>query len=356
MYGACTTCAKDSNVIICKACQKKACGACIIKFTSDNTFIHRKCLCGEKYTVDDLYDSLGDSFMRDSYINTMVQMKIKKFEDSFDILENYMKTDEKYKIANEELRNLQSQYFEYTFASNHKKLKKILVKINEKEAEIKKYCDNNRKNLGLFDNTLEEFESFFEEDENLDQKYTNVNNTIMKYRAKLHNCDFADDVKSTIDNNLISIGDSFLKIYKIQEACGNFRRNKELNRYRTKTSLIRLAIDCKVKKSISDDKFFKIVKDSEIISERVDTVLEYVRYNWYNIEKIRIKATKVFQEAKSFDFEEENNAIKKIVDEIADLEDGTDVMKKMKTRFSMTEEEIIDYWTTSIPTENIHTY
>jgi hypothetical protein len=187
------------------------------------------------------------------------------------------------------------------------------------------------------------------------QKYTNVNNIIMKYRAKLQNCDFTDDVKSTIDNNLISIGDSFLKIYKIQEACGNFRRNKELNRYRTKTSLIRQAIGCKVKKTISDDKFFKIVKNSEIISERVDTVLEYVRYNWYNIEKIRIKATKVFQEAKSFDFEE-NNAIKKIVDEIADLEDGTDVMKKMKSRFSMTEEEIIDYWTTSIPTENIHTY
>lgn len=355
MYGACTICTKDSNVIICKACQKKACGECMIKFTSDNTFIHRKCLCGEKYTVDDLYDSLGDSFMRDSYINTMVQMKIKKFEDSFDILENYMKTDEKYKIANEELCNLQSQYFEYTFTSNHKKLKKVLIKINKKETEIKEYRDNNRKNLGIFDNTLEEFESFFEEDENLDHKYTNTNNTIMKYRARLQNCDFADNVKSTIDDNLLSISDSFLKIYKIQEACGNFRRNKELNRYRTKTSLIRLAIDCKVKKTISDDKFAKIVKNSEIISERVDTVLEYVRYNWQNIENIRIKATKVFQEAKSFNFEEENNAIKKIVDEIVDLADGTDVMKKMKTRFNMTEEEIVDYWTTSIPTENIQT-
>jgi hypothetical protein len=119
--------------------------------------------------------------------------------------------------------------------------------------------------------------------------------------------------------------------------------------------LIRQAIDCKIKKIISDDKFAKIVKNSEIISERVDTVLEYVRYNWQNIENIRIKATKVFQEAKSFNFEEENNAIKKIVDEIVDLADGTDVMKKMKTRFNMTEEEIVDYWTTSIPTENIQT-
>jgi len=43
------------------------------------------------------------------------------------------------------------------------------------------------------------------------------------------------------------------------------------------------------------------------------------------------------------------------VNEIADLADGKDVMKRMKTRFNMTE-EIIDYWTTSIPTENIHTY
>jgi len=43
------------------------------------------------------------------------------------------------------------------------------------------------------------------------------------------------------------------------------------------------------------------------------------------------------------------------VDEIVDLADGTDVMKKMKTRFNMTEEEIVDYWTTSIPTENIQT-
>ena len=51
--------------------------------------------------VDDLYDSFGDTFMKKSYINTMVHMKIKKFEDSFDVLENYMKTDEKYNTANE---------------------------------------------------------------------------------------------------------------------------------------------------------------------------------------------------------------------------------------------------------------
>ena len=173
----------------------------------------------------------------------------------------------------------------------------------------------------------------------------------MKYRTKLYDCDFADDVKSTIDDNILSIGDSFFQIYKRQEACGNFRRNKELNRYREKTSLLRQAIDCKIKKIISEDNFVKIVKDSEIISEKVDTVLEYARHNWHNIENIRIKAMKVFQEAMSFDFEEENNAIKKIVSEIADPADGKVVMKKMKKRFNMTEEEIIDYWTTSIPTE-----
>ena len=347
MHGICTICAKDTSMIVCKACQKKACGDCLIKFTSDNTFINRNCLCGEKYMVDDLYDSLGDSFMKDTYINTMVQMKIKKFEDSFDVLKDYMKTDEKYKTANEELRNLELQYLEYTLISDHKKLSKVLIKINKKEAEIKELRDHQHKNIGIFDNTLEDFESFFEDDENLDHRYTKVKEIIMEYRVKLYDCDFADDVKSTIDDNLLSIGDSFLKIYKIQEACGNFRRNKELNRYRTKTSLIRQAIACKIKKIISDDEFVKIVKDSEIISERVDTVLEYVRYNWNNIENIRIKAMKVFEGARSFDFEEENNAIKKIVGEITDSADGTVIMKKMKTRFNMTEEEVIEYWTTS---------
>lgn len=352
MHGICTICAKDTSVIVCKACQKKACGDCLIKFTSDNTFINRNCLCGEKYMVDDLYDSLGKSFMKNTYINTMVQMKIKKFEDSFDVLENYMITDEKYKIANEKLRHLQLKSTQYLSAPDDKKLNKVLMKIEGKQRVIKEYHDINMKNLDIFDNSVEEFESFFENDENLDDRYTAVKNIIMKYRVKLYDCDFADDVKSTIDDNLLSIGDSFFKIYKIQEACGDSRRNKELNRYRTKTSLLRQAIDCKIKKIISDDKFIKIVKDSEMISERVDTVLEYIRYNWHNVENIRIKAMKVFREAKSFDFEEENNAIKKIVSEIADSTEGTVVMKKMKKRFEMTEEEITDYWTISFPTEN----
>ena len=301
--------------------------------------------------IDDLYDSLGDSFMKDTYINTIVQMKIKKFEDCFDVLENYMKTEEKYKTANEKLRNLQLKSIKYLSTPNDANLNNILIKIKRNETKIKEYRDHQMKTLNIFDNTAEEFESFFEADESLNDRYTKVKNIIMKYRTKLYDCDFADDVKSTIDDNILSIGDSFFQIYKRQEACGNFRRNKELNRYREKTSLLRQAIDCKIKKIISEDNFVKIVKDSEIISEKVDTVLEYARHNWHNIENIRIKAMKVFQEAMSFDFEEENNAIKKIVSEIADPADGKVVMKKMKKRFNMTEEEIIDYWTTSIPTE-----
>ena len=352
MHCVCTICAKNTNVIVCKACQNKACSDCLTKFTFDNKFINRNCLCGEKYMVDDLYDSFGDTFMKKSYINTMVHMKIKKFEDSFDVLENYMKTDEKYKTANEELRNLYLKSNRYLSTSNDAKLNKVLMKIKEKRAEIKKYHDDNTKNLDIFDNSLEDFKSFYEDDENLDERYTTVKDMIMKYRVKLYDRNFTDNVKSTINDNLLSIADSFFTIYKIQEACGDFRRNKELNRYRTKTSLLRQAIDCKIKKIITDKKFVKIVKDSEIISERVDTVLEYVRYNWHNVENIRIKAMKVFLEAKSFDFEEENNAIKKIVSEIADSTEGTVVMKKMKKRFEMTEEEITDYWTPSIPTEN----
>jgi len=349
MSSVCTICAKDTNVIICKSCQKNACGDCLIQFTSDNKFINRNCLCGEKYMVDDLYNSFNDSFMN-TYINTIVEMKIKKFEDSFDILENYMKTDEKYKTANEEFRNLKLKFAKNAAdAANHSKLNKILIKIKEKQTEIKECRDNNSKNLDIFDNSIEEFKSFYEDDENLDNKYKTVMNTIMRYRNKLQNCDFTDDVKSVIDDNLLSIRESFIKIHKIQEACGDFRRNKELNRYRTKTNLLRQAIDCKIKKKISDEKFVKIVKDSQITADKVDMVIEYVRYNWHNIENVRIKAMKVFHEARSLDFEEENNAIKKIVNTIVDSTDGTVIMNKMTKRFNMTEEEIIDYWTMSIP-------
>lgn len=203
--------------------------------------------------------------------------------------------------------------------------------------------------LDIFDNSLEDFKTFYEEDENLDDKFTTVKNVIMKYRGKLKKCDFADDVKSMIDDNLLSIGNSFFKIYKIQEACGDFRRNKELNRFRTKTSLLRQAIDCKIKKNISEKQFFKIVKNSEINSEKIDMVVEYAHYNWHNIENVRIKAMKVFQEAKSFDFEEEDDKIKKIISDISDASDGTVIMNRMKERFNLTDEDLLEYWSTSLP-------
>jgi hypothetical protein len=348
MQGICNICSEKTNVIICKICQKNACGNCLIKFTTDNKFINRNCLCGEKYMVDDLYKSFGDSFMKDTYINTIVQMKIKTFEDSLEILESYMITDGKYKKAHEELRNLQDKSIKYLTSSNDAKLNKVLMKIKTKQKEIQELQDNNMKNLDIFDNNFEDFKSFYEEDENLDDKFAIVKDVIMKYRGKLKKCDFADDVKSMIDDNLLSIGNSFFKIYKIQEACGDFRRNKELNRYRTKTSLLRQAIDCKIKKNISDEQFFKIVKNAEIISERVDMVVEYAKYNWHNIENVRIKAMKVFQEAKSFDFEEEDDKIKKIISDISDASDGTVIMNKMKERFNLTDEDLLEYWTTSI--------
>jgi len=349
MKGICTICSNHTNVIICKACQKNACDNCLIKFTSDNKFINRNCLCGKRYKVDDLYKSFSKSFMNDTYINTMVQIKIKKFEDSYDVLENYMKTDEKYMTANKELSNLQLKSLKYLSKSDNTKLDEILMKMEKKQSEIKKYHDDNMKNLDIFDNSLDEFKSFYEDDENLYNKYTTVKNTIMRYRNKLHDVDFTDDVKSMIDDNLLSIGELFFKIYKIQEACGDFRRNKELNRYRTKTKLIRQAIDCIIKKTISDDEFVEIVKESEIASEKVDMVLEFARYNWNNIENVRIKAMKVFHEARSIDFKEEKSVIKKIVDTIVDSTEGTVAMNKMKKRFNMTEEEIIEYWTISIP-------
>jgi len=299
--------------------------------------------------VDDLYDSFGESFMKNTYINTIVQMKIKTFEDSLEILENYMITDEKYKMAHEKVRNLQDKSILYLALSNDAKLNKILMKIKTKQKEIRQLQDINMKNLDKFEKNHEEFKSFYEDDETIDDKFTIVKGVIMNYRNKLKKCDFADDVKSMIDDNLLSIGDSFFKIYKIQEACGDFRRIKELNRYRTKTSLLRQAIDCKIKKKISDEKFVKMVKDSEIISERIDMVVEYAKYNWNNIENIRIKATKVLQEATSFDFEEENDKIKKIISDISDASEGSIIMNKMKKRFNMTDEDIIDYWKLSIP-------
>jgi hypothetical protein len=299
--------------------------------------------------VDDLYKSFGDSYMKDTYINTIVQMKIKTFEDSLEILESYMINDEKYKTAHEKLRNLQDKSFQYIYSSNYAKLNKVLMKIKTVQKEIQELQDNGLKILDIFDNSLEDFKTFYEEDENLDDKFTTVKNVIMKYRGKLKKCDFADDVKSMIDDNLLSIGNSFFKIYKIQEACGDFRRNKELNRFRTKTSLLRQAIDCKIKKNISEKQFFKIVKNSEINSEKIDMVVEYAHYNWHNIENVRIKAMKVFQEAKSFDFEEEDDKIKKIISDISDASDGTVIMNRMKERFNLTDEDLLEYWSTSLP-------
>lgn len=341
MFGDCSVCKKNTTVIECKSCDKNACCNCLIKFTSDNKFINRNCLCGEKYMVDDLYDAFGQSFMKDTYINTIVNAKIKKFEESFKILERYMATDEKYKIANEELRNLQEKMMK-------KSSEKIMIKMNVKQMEIKQLYDDNFKILDLFDNTLDNFKSFYEDDANIEIKYSKINTIINKYRKKLKNVDFTADIKSIIDDNLAMINKSFYTIYNIQEACGDFRRYKELDRYRKKTNLIREAIECKVKKNISDEKFVKIVKDNEIISEKIDTVLEYSRHNWNIAENIRKKAFKTFQESKSLDFKEETNIIKNLVKEIENLTNCTNdivIMKKMKDRYKMTDDELIDYFT-----------
>jgi hypothetical protein len=300
-------------------------------------------LCGEKYKIDDLYNVFGSSFMKDTYINTIVHAKIKNFEDSLEVLERYMVTDEKYKIANTELRILQEKMMKNPS-------EKIIIEMNEKQMEIKQYYEDNFKILDLFDNTLDDFKSFYEDDANIEIKYSKINTIINKYRKKLKKVDFTADIKSTIDENLAMINKSFYTIYNIQEVCGNFRRYKELDRYKTKTNLIREAIECKVKKNISDEDFVKIVKNHEIISEKIDTVLEYSRHNWYIVENIHAEAIKTFHESKSFDFKEETNIIKNLSIKIENLTNCTndiDIMKKMKDRYKMTDDELIDYFTIS---------
>ena len=341
MFGDCSVCKKNTTVIQCKSCDKNACRNCVAKFTSDNKFINRNCLCGEKYKVDDLYDAFGKSFMKNKYINTIVHAKIKNFEDSLEILDRYMVTDEKYNIANTEMRILQEKMMK-------KPSEKIIIEMNQKQMEIKKYYEDNFKILDLFDNTLDDFKSFYEDDANIEIQYSKINTIINKYRKKLKNVRFTADIKSIIDENLAMINKSFYMIYNIQEVCGNFRRYKELDRYRKKTNLIREAIECKVKKNISDEDFVKIVKDHEIISEKIDTVLEYSRHNWNIVDNIHAEAIKILQESKSFDFKEETKIIKNLTIELKNLTNCTndiDIMKKMKDRYKMTDDELIDYFT-----------
>jgi hypothetical protein len=299
--------------------------------------------------VNDLYSSFNVSFMNETYMDTIVKMKNATFENSYDTLKNYMMIDEKYKTSNEKLQKLREKYYIYYLYNKNTKLDKLLVKIQAKEKEIKEYQEMNLVNLDKFDNTVEDFKAFYEKDEKLNENYEKIKTTIMKYREKLKKSNFQEDIQSKINKNLLSIDQSFYKIYKFQETCGDFRRCKELDRYRTKTAILRAAIDCKIKNTKSEEDFSKFLKDSEVVSARIDTVLEYSRINWQTIESIREKTTKIFEQATSFDFDPEQNAIRECLKDIPNKANDTVIQDKMKTRFNLTDEVLLEYWTISLP-------
>jgi hypothetical protein len=322
MIGICNICLKTSSIISCNFCKINACSVCVIDFTREKKFMNRNCICGNGFTIDNLYTSFGKEFMRNEYIDTIVQNKFIHFSESSTILETFQKTDQKY----EEICKTPDLY---------------------KFDDVEKYKQQMKELYQKFYN-LDEMTSFYDIHSNLNDKHALMQNKIDIYLNNLDGSqchEIPRGIKKIIKNNLNRISKSFQKIYLMQKNCGTFRLNKEQNMYKFKTNMIGFAIMYVIEKKLSQDKFIKLLKNNEVISEKIDTVLEYVRQSWKDINYIRIKADHILNTSNSIDFLEDRIQIAHTYNQMKHLGNGSDVKATMKARFNMTDEELIEYWT-----------
>ena len=359
----CDLCGKPNNILSCNSCDKKVCQDCIVEFTANYKFINRNCYnCKNIYRVNDMYNAFGNKFMNDTYTNLIIKNKIENFEKSIDILKDFdaiyesfqslqtflNKIDDKISLINATNKNRDKQ-------SIHKKIDKLK---SSRQSVLKKIEVQREKsaNIVLSFGEKDIFVQFLKCYENNDVHFQIIKTYISTNRKQLFakSQRLSDNIFNNVEVELVSINNAFHKINRFVSSIGEFRRVKEILRKNIDTSLITSFINYKIKSIISEKEFHIIAHKSFIDSLKIDSVLDNTRISWGKIHTIQEKCCAILMnnhenlDVELRDWSLNLGKINKLLTEFNCeniQKEDTITKNKMKKRFAMSDEDIIEYWT-----------
>lgn len=355
----CNYCDNDCKVLCCNNCKKNGCIQCIVKYTSDNKFIHRVCKCGSSFDTDMIYNAFDKDI--DIYIDTILTNKVNVFKESPMLLDEFITTYKKHnsdaKIVDDLLSNIQKEE-ENGFQLDKTKIGQMSDKLSDMNAIMKTFksrFDNIFKTFHgptssvVFNNYSDTYvhdkEVFIEE---LYQESFDILDKI--FMSTLQSSVSSDKQKKRIDK-LYKIRDNIIFIMKRQECLCNFKHYKEIKKCKLNVDIIKYSYNFFVNKSMTEKTFLRLLKITEIEAEKYDYVLASTYKTFSKVENIRLLIIDILRKIKENNHLIKNQDVKtidNIVNEFKSIIPYSSNIETMMKRYNMTNDRAYFYWTMAI--------